>query len=989
MTFRPRLAHLSLLLALVGLCISLSSAPLATRPSEGTARSVASSTFGVYLPLVALPAAFAAQTAPIWAHDQAMIPWQQEVGLFRHTFTATQTTDETILRIFADSRYEAWLDGKWLGRGPARFSQKLHEYDHYALGSLEAGPHTLAILVQWSPNARRSESVTPFLRAHVQGRIAEDWFTLATSQPGWKVLTSPAWRSDAVQVSIDYMLIGQTELLDLRQLPPDWMDPGFDDSAWPPAVTRDTFVVADHPAAAFAIEYNQAEPVVPQYAARSIELTAALPLTPTLLEAGLLSPGWRIGEITAPTYTLQLTATSAVSLGIELYSGADEPLAGNLTLDGHDLLWQTVGGGRPPGIYTASIPLIPGKHTLHFAAVPAEGQTFALTTDQLQFASFPFEQGRHAGRRQLLANPLSHPEAITIWSADPLSLTLNTVPGYIVLDLGCTRYGRIQAEVSGPSGTILDVGWDERLWNELRPLPFPGPLYPHWNQVDSYILDGSARSISTIDARAGRYLWITAWGEGPVTLRNLRVVEELYPLEARGAFTSSDPLLDRIWQVGADTARVNMTDAYTDTPWRERGQWWGDAYVVDHANRVAFGDVALLRRGIRLMADAFVDGRPTATAPTTNGHMLDYGMLWVASLEEYTRITGDRQLLVETYPLLREFLAYLDGKRNPVSGLIELPKDNWANTVYLDIRAFHSRYGQAAAANAMYYGTLLKAAEIAARLSYVEDAALWRQKAEAVRQQANLLLYQPAEGRYLSNIYAGASYPPTIFAQAWPLAYGLPAASETGAVLQNMLAMISDDPARPGPQALETYGMNWALEALGRNGRFTEALDLVRLYYGYMLDHGATTWWERFDSPQDYAASLSHGWGSAPTWFLSTYILGAQWVGPHHWQLRPAFEGLSQVAGRLPLDVGELAVNWTRPSCTQAQLDVLSPAGTHGEVLLPFSAATLQVTLNGVAIWANGEPLIPGVSGDSEGVHVPLEAGTFHFEISQVCGGSR
>ena len=39
----------------------------------------------------------------------------------------------------------------------------------------------------------------------------------------------------------------------------------------------------------------------------------------------------------------------------------------------------------------------------------------------------------------------------------------------------------------------------------------------------------------------------------------------------------------------------NMVDGYTDTPWRERGQWWGDAYVQDYINRAAFGDMALKR----------------------------------------------------------------------------------------------------------------------------------------------------------------------------------------------------------------------------------------------------------------------------------------------------------------------------------------------------------------------------------------------------------
>ena len=47
-----------------------------------------------------------------------------------------------------------------------------------------------------------------------------------------------------------------------------------------------------------------------------------------------------------------------------------------------------------------------------------------------------------------------------------------------------------------------------------------------------------------------------------------------------------------------------MTDAYMDTPWRERGQWWGDVYVEERVNQAVFGDTQLVRRGILLMAEA-------------------------------------------------------------------------------------------------------------------------------------------------------------------------------------------------------------------------------------------------------------------------------------------------------------------------------------------------------------------------------------------------
>ncbi|MFN2202943.1 MAG: hypothetical protein ACK2UO_17220, partial [Caldilineaceae bacterium] len=84
-----------------------------------------------------------------------------EVALFRRKFRVDKPVDDGQLHVFADTRYIAWLDGEWLGRGPARFSQSRHEYDTYSLGALPPGDHTLAMLVQWAPNGRRSESTRP------------------------------------------------------------------------------------------------------------------------------------------------------------------------------------------------------------------------------------------------------------------------------------------------------------------------------------------------------------------------------------------------------------------------------------------------------------------------------------------------------------------------------------------------------------------------------------------------------------------------------------------------------------------------------------------------------------------------------------------------------------------------------------------------------------------------------------------------------------
>ena len=628
----------------------------------------------------------------------------------------------------------------------------------------------------------------------------------------------------------------------------------------------------------------------------------------------------------------------------------------------------------------AAIQIEPGSHRLDFAAVPAQGVTFSVSKQGIEFAGLPFQQGVHAGRRLLLAEPVSDPGQVSLdTTPDGLQIEFSTLPAYVILDLGRTVHGRLVAEASGPAGSILDMGWDERLRSAAnRPLPFPGTRYPEWNQVDSWVLDGTARNISTLDTRAGRYILIAGWGAGPVQLHNVRVEEERYPLTSIAGFESSDPLLDQIWQVGADTLLPNMTDAYTDTPWRERGGWWGDAYVEDRVNRVVFGDLALIRRGITTMAHALQYEPSPGMVPNNNGlHLLDYTMLWVHSLDEYVQQTQDLALAESAFPSLSQFMSHLASYENPQTGLLDLPKGEWSQTAYIETAGFDSRYGQSTALNALYYGTLLRAADLASQTGAASAAAQWSEKAGRIKDGVNRYLFVPSQHRYLTTVFEGASVEPTPHAQAWPLAYGLVPESEIGPVATSLLELISADPASPN---IQIYGMFWVLQALGQANYIPQALEIIRQYYGYLLAGGATTWWETFISDQREDNSFSHGWGGSPTWFLSTYVLGARQSG-QSWIVKPAFEGLDYASGSLPVQNGILRVRWERQADGSILLKVKTQDISGGQVILPLSKPDLVLVQDGQIIWSDGSPGRGNVELNAGEIIITLGSGEHEFQI--------
>ena len=75
-----------------------------------------------------------------------------------------------------------------------------------------------------------------------------------------------------------------------------------------------------------------------------------------------------------------------------------------------------------------------------------------------------------------------------------------------------------------------------------------------------------------------------------------------YPFAMRGKFFTSDSGLNAIYELCRHTQQICSADAYMDTPWREQGQWWGDARIQARNTFFLDGDVRLLRRGSRSIA---------------------------------------------------------------------------------------------------------------------------------------------------------------------------------------------------------------------------------------------------------------------------------------------------------------------------------------------------------------------------------------------------
>lgn len=159
---------------------------------------------------------------------------QRAVG-FRKQFQVPTTGANANLFIFADNRYQLWINGQFVWRGPARFDPKRPEYDSLNVGSyLTAGTNTIAVLVYGhvtnsngldNRGNGRSMDHAPGLAVQVVGQ----GFSVSTDNT-WRCSNNTRFRPPAV----DWADV--KDRVDATFETGDWLLPDFIDTAWPTAV---------------------------------------------------------------------------------------------------------------------------------------------------------------------------------------------------------------------------------------------------------------------------------------------------------------------------------------------------------------------------------------------------------------------------------------------------------------------------------------------------------------------------------------------------------------------------------------------------------------------------------------------------------------------------------------------------------------------------------------------------------------------------------
>ena len=499
----------------------------------------------------------------------------------------------------------------------------------------------------------------------------------------------------------------------------------------------------------------------------------------------------------------------------------------------------------------------------------------------------------------------------------------------LVLDFGREVNGRLEivSDSSGPWQLTLQLG---ESFEEALKKPYLGTLtlpLPSGEKVHG-------------PKSAFRYARVQFFGTGTLHLRSLGLDGIYYPAEYRGSFHSSDPLLNRIWEVGAHTSHLCMQDDIWDAPKRDRARWMGDLNVIGNVINHVFADHFL-------MEDTLLRLNPAPVKSHVN-NIPGYSASWVIGLADYYRQFGSLTFLKSVVPNLLGLLTYMEGDLDEKNLFANKhgawPFVDWSQSMESDTpeahRATHFQYYKAFRDGAF----LLRAAGETDRAQYYEQRAGQLQKA--------------AEHFLLDR--ATKTFGPRWQSNALAVYSGIASSKQQEAIRKVVFAALNAD--KLPDYDISPYNYNFFLYAMSKTGDRRIALSWIRKYWGGMIGEGATSFWEGYDTRwpkedfhrslkaddgQGYFVSLSHGWSSGPTAWLMDNVLGVTPEDPGFQRvlIRPDLFDLESADGTVPVPQGEIHVELKKLNGGMtASLDL--PQGTESRVLFPVSSMKARIFVN-------------------------------------------
>ncbi len=328
--------------------------------------------------------------------------------------------------------------------------------------------------------------------------------------------------------------------------------------------------------------------------------------------------------------------------------------------------------------------------------------------------------------------------------------------------------------------------------------------------------------------------------------------------------------LQKIDRASLKTLQDCMQHVFEDGPKRDRRLWIGDLRLQAKANYATFKNLSLVRRCMYLFAGLIRDdgkiGACLFTEPVMqvdDTFLWDYSLFFVSILYDYYQETKDLDIVKELWPTAycQITLALKDMK----DGVLDTESNPMA--AFIDWKDGLDR--QAAAQGVWIF--CLRQGKVLAELAGDEKAKGHIEELlnEALKNAVDVF-WDEEQGFFVS----GKSRQISWSSQAWMVLADVFDLEKSRKLMQHLLEV------NPEMGVSTPYGYHHVIEALLHVGEKEKALELMRTYWGGMIELGADTFWEAFD-PKDPNASpygntqvnsFCHAWSCTPAWLLREYF---------------------------------------------------------------------------------------------------------------------
>ncbi len=542
-----------------------------------------------------------------------------------------------------------------------------------------------------------------------------------------------------------------------------------------------------------------------------------------------------------------------------------------------------------------------------------------------------------------------------------------TGPGVYRADFGRVFTGMLECDVRGTPGDTVEFLVSERADQEST-----------FSFHDRYVIGAAGKG--TFQNRFNYFVgrWVTIKGLGvapkPADLRAWRVRPDF---ERAGTFECSNPLLNEIYRTTLWTLEnLTLGGMFTDCQSRERtgygggggdvrsGLWsyrlggffnkWFQDWCDVRCNPRTLG-TPVLHYPVRPGPHEFDDPRqippednPPLPASAPNG--IGGGGPWTMfgavrnPWEVYSR-TGDRRNLERNYPLLRDWLAWIE-KHTRDNLLVQYAKGyeflgDWVwpgapmsihyrlaqDLIYCDLPETQFF------CNCDWVYTLRVAAKYATALGHAEQARGYARRADEVAAAVHRKFFNADDNSYLNCAIDGQAN------MAIALAAGIPPNDLVPAVLARLERQIKGPDQ--GRLNAGQVGLTYLFQVLHEQGRDDLVLPMLntREYpgWGHMLAQGATTWWEDFQAEH----SLQHFSYLQPAFWLVEAVGGLnadpESIGFKHFIVKPNLwrePSLTWARTSYLSEEGPIEASW-RVEDGGFRLEVMVPPNTTATVYVP------------------------------------------------------